>query len=140
MKLAALQVTQEAVWKDTTLQDVRLKVTGLKTLAFRQRFDALMSRPDVARQVRLGGDKESKARDLAFLRAIVDTVVSDWERITEDDGTTPIAFNKETCLQLMQESVDFRDAVITAAGEVDNEKFLPEEDLSGNSPASSAGG
>ena len=135
MKLTELTTAPPVQWKDTELAGVRVKVAGLKTIAFRRRLDVIMGMPSMAKKVRAGGEIEATARDQAFNRAMVDAVLFDWEGV-EDDGpdgaVVPVAFAKDIALKLLSESVKFRDAVIAAAADVDADRQVAEEELTGN--------
>lgn len=139
MKIGKLTAEVKATWKETELEDVQVLVTGLKTREFRRRLEQLLGQPSVMKQTKLGGSKEVAARDQAFNKALVDTVLKDWKHLDEDDGSA-IEFDVNTALQLVTDSLAFRDAVVTAAGEVDDERFIRDEDLVGNSVSTSTGG
>jgi len=67
-------------------------------------------------------------------RAIAETVLLDWEGITEDDGT-PIAYSKEKAFEFLNDPAlhDFREFVFTEA--MDQAKYRDEaiEDAAKNS-------
>lgn len=132
MNVGRLKAEPKTEWKDTELDDVRVLVTGLKTIAFRRRLEALMGQTAVAKQIKQGGKREADARDACFNRALSDTVLQGWENVTEDDGTQ-IIYDHDFALALLTESLPFRDAVVTAASEIDTARYVKEEDLVGNS-------
>jgi hypothetical protein len=139
MKSSQLKIEPKTEWKETELGDLELLVTGLKTVAFRKRLEKLMNDPSVAKSVKAGGKKEADARELAFNMALSETVVFGWKNLTDDEGGE-IPFSSEYALQMITDSLPFRDAVVTAGQEVDRSRFVLEEDAAGNSPSTSVGG
>ena len=139
MKIGTLKAAPKTEWKDTELGDIRVLVSGLKTVEFRRKLEMLLTQPAVAKQIRSGGKREAEVRDQAFNKSLADTVLRDWENLTDDDDK-PIPYEHITALQLITDSLSFRDAVVSAANEIDQERYISEEDVLGNSLPTSAGG
>lgn len=110
------------------MDDLRLKVRGFSNAD----FGAVTSREvsKVSREQREGGRRDGAplphVREQIMARAMVETILLDWDGLTDDDGT-PIPYSKEAATKLLSDPDcrPFRDAVSLAAARV--EEFAEEQ-------------
>lgn len=120
------------------LEGVRLKVRGLGNAKFRKLqarlFDA------VPRAKRVGGRLDPDEGDRIAGICMRETVLIDWDGITDDDGLT-IPYSKDLAGTLLSDPAyrPFRDGVAWAAGVVGEQNTAADEDDAKNSPPPSAG-
>lgn len=138
MKLSALRIDAEKAEQGAWIGDIpdmgdlRLKVRGLRNADFRRLRDRLLSA--VPRDKRVNGQIDPETFDGITSRALVDTVLLDWEGLEGDDGQAA-PYDKLLATKLLTEPDfrPFRDAVIYAATVVEERAVAAAEDDAGNS-------
>ncbi len=117
------------------MDDLRLKVRGFSNAD----FGAITAREaaKVTREQREGGRRDGaplpEVRERIMVKAMVETILLDWDGLT-DDGGAPIPYTKETATTLLSDPDcrPFRDAVSLAAARVEEFTEDQVEAVAGN--------
>lgn len=117
---------------------LRVKVRGMKSNAYREKLTEL-SRAVPASERNADGTLIPSVAIRVTGQSICEAVLLDWDGFTK--GAEPLPYDKETALMFCTDPAyeAVLDAFVWAAGVVDNEKAVADEELAKNSPAPSAG-
>lgn len=127
MKLSAVKndsrLAEQGDWVDKipNLPGVRLKVRGAHNSDYRV-LEAKLTR-EIPRSDRIEGVKPAE-QDRILATLLLETVLIDWDGMTEDDETTPIAYTRDLGKSLLfdPDARDFREGVAWAAEVVANRR------------------
>lgn len=138
MKLSDIKVDAAAVeagrWVDNIpeMGDLRLKVRGIPNAAYRRLTDTLLRA--IPRNKRIGGAIDPDERDRVTAECLVETVLLDWDGISDDDGK-PLPYSRETARRLLTDPAfsRFNTAVVWAASIVGEQEAEQEDEEEKNS-------
>ena len=117
---------EEGVWIDIG-EDARIKVARLNNEKYKNHFRRT-TKP-YRRQIRNGNLAEDVAERL-LIDAMANTILLGWENLEE--GGKAIKYSVENAKRILSESVDFRDLVSDAAGEIESYRIEDLEEAKGN--------
>lgn len=137
MKISSLKTDLIAIgqgqWIDNIpeMEDLRLKVRGIGNVDYRRAFDAKVASVPAAKKIR---GLDPAERDRIVGECLVETVLLDWDGLTDDAGQAR-PFSVEAARPFLTDPAfaRFRAAVIWAASVVADEANFGMRDDAGNS-------
>lgn len=123
----------EGVWIDWA-EGARLKVARLGNPTYQKRFQALL-KPH--RHLRDRGLLPEDVQSEILNKCIAETILVDWEGVEYEGKALP--YSSDNALKLISEFKDFREDILTVAGEQAVYRQTEVDESSKNSPKSSSG-